>query len=446
MNRHVPRRSAVWFSCVSLAVIVAAIPALAAPKGSGTGDGRRKKPTTTTKAPPPSTTPAPTTTVAPPTTVAPTTTTTTAPPAVPSAGSAYAPPAAIASDCSVDVTAALTGWIASVPNGSATAPSILSFPAARCYRIDDKVVITDRRNLRFDGNGSTFKAVTPGHSDRKQWQVYGGTNIAFADMTVEGVNYDAVDGAYNPQTEWQHLFNFWGTQGAVVEDVVGRWAFGDFVAFEADYRQPVEVMPPVRNAVVRNSTFVGAGRMGVSTNYVDGMVIENNSFDRVMWSVIDLEVEYHTWSVTNVTISNNTIGDHRHSFVANHGADRPVDNVHVVGNVMTKLPGSNQPSIHIIGATVPRVGWVIEGNTFRSYGWILHARGVRDVIVRNNIAHTGQNDAVAVEAIDTDNGVVTGNDFSGYTTVLLRDAASNSWSACGNRLTPTGPYAHPAPC
>lgn len=355
-------------------------------------------------------------------------------------------PASIAGDCSADVTDPLNAWIAGVPDGEAGAPTVLAFAAGGCYRIEQKLVVTDRKHLRFDGRGATFKATTPGDGDRKQWQVYGGVDIAFADMTVEGVNHDVVDGAYNTATEWQHLFSFWGTQGVLVERVTGRWAYGDFVGLDADYRKPVAEMTPVRDAVIRDSTFVGAGRMGISTNYAENLTIERNSFDRVMWSVVDLEVEYSAWSIRNVRVADNTIGELRHSFVANAGWNTPTDNVTITGNTMLRLPTTNQPNVHIAGGTIARSHWLIEHNVFRSLTWAVHARGVRDLVVRDNVAHSAQDEAVAVEVFSSHDGTVTGNDFAGYPTVFRQDTASTGWTVCGNRTSTSSGFVEPRPC
>ena len=62
------------------------------------------------------------------------------------------PPAAIADNCSHDVTAALLKWIRSVPNGF---DPLISRHG--CYQVDGSLQISNRSNLTFEGNGSTFR-------------------------------------------------------------------------------------------------------------------------------------------------------------------------------------------------------------------------------------------------------------------------------------------------
>src|SRR5215203_3956987 len=71
-------------------------------------------------------------------------------------------PATLASNCSVDVTAALLKWIGSIPDNS-----ILTFGAAKCYRIDGTVELSNRSGLILQGNGSTFKSGNPMVSGNK---------------------------------------------------------------------------------------------------------------------------------------------------------------------------------------------------------------------------------------------------------------------------------------
>jgi hypothetical protein len=59
--------------------------------------------------------------------------------------------ASIPNDCSVDVTAHVNALIAATPDGST-----LTLDRG-CYLTNDTVVIRDKRNFVFDGDGATFK-------------------------------------------------------------------------------------------------------------------------------------------------------------------------------------------------------------------------------------------------------------------------------------------------
>ena len=92
-------------------------------------------------------------------------------------------PSTIPSDCSTDVTKALTKWIESVSDGST-----LEFAKNGCYRLDGSLMVTDRSGLTFDGNGATLKAVTEGNRDRVHVFFIGDKNLTVRDLTVRGVN------------------------------------------------------------------------------------------------------------------------------------------------------------------------------------------------------------------------------------------------------------------
>src|SRR5215203_5657903 len=111
----------------------------------------RHRPAARTTAPAPAATttaPAPAATTTAPAPAA----TTTAPATTQQPVPSHLVPATLASNCSVDVTAALLKWIGSIPDNS-----ILTFGAAKCYRIDGTVELSNRSGLILQGNGSTFK-------------------------------------------------------------------------------------------------------------------------------------------------------------------------------------------------------------------------------------------------------------------------------------------------
>lgn len=195
-------------------------------------------------------------------------------------------PASIAADCSRDVTSELNAWIRSVPDGST-----LTFGAGACYRIDKTLDVVDRSGLTFDGNSSTFKATTQGDSGRAQWHAEGGGNLTFKAMTVQGVN---TKGEWNSAYEWQHNFSIAGVQGMVLDSVTAKYSHGDWVAVNPDRRNegtdPGRAIPG-RNVRITNSSFINAGRQGISCTHCDGLTIEGNYLNGTGQSMFDLEVE-----------------------------------------------------------------------------------------------------------------------------------------------------------
>ena len=94
----------------------------------------------------------------------------------------YSVPASVASDCSGDVTPALSKWISSVPDNST-----LMLGKGACYQVDGSLAITNRRNLMLEGNGATLRATTKGH-ERTHFGIDNSENIIVRNLIVKGAN------------------------------------------------------------------------------------------------------------------------------------------------------------------------------------------------------------------------------------------------------------------
>ena len=62
----------------------------------------------------------------------------------------------------------------------------------------------------IDGQGSEFRALTPGGSHRASWRLVNGGNLTVRNMAVRGSN---PQGSYDPAVEWQHGYSVEGVQG-----------------------------------------------------------------------------------------------------------------------------------------------------------------------------------------------------------------------------------------
>ena len=112
-------------------------------------------------------------------------------------------------------------WLATVPDGST-----VQFGAGRCYGQDGTITLTDRKGLVIDGQGSEFRALTPGGSHRANWRFVGGSDLTVRNMAVRGSN---PDGLYDPAIEWQHGYSVEGVQGMTLSNVKARETWGDGV-------------------------------------------------------------------------------------------------------------------------------------------------------------------------------------------------------------------------
>jgi len=126
----------------------------------------------------------------------------------------YKVPKNIKGDCSVPVESQVMAWLASVPDGST-----VQFGAGRCYGQDGTITLTDRNGLVIDGQGSEFRALTPGGSHRANWRFVRGRDLTVRNIAVRGSN---PQGAYDPAIEWQHGYSVEGVQGMTLSNVKAR--------------------------------------------------------------------------------------------------------------------------------------------------------------------------------------------------------------------------------
>jgi hypothetical protein len=345
----------------------------------------------------------------------------------------YPVPRGTVSDCSADVTQGLHAWIASVPDGST-----LEFGKDACYRIDGGMIITDRNDLTFEGNGSTFRVFTEGHGQRANWTIRGGSNIVFRDMIARGANgyAGAVPEAYVKKLEWQHGYRLRGVQGAVLDNVQAYDVYGDFVNLSHDDRVAFPG-PPNRDVIVRNSHFERNGRYGISVTNAEGFIFEDNYVGDVRWSGFNIELNGHVEYGRNIHVERNRFGRLYHSMFVAQGAgfDGHVGNVTIRGNVMEVplqfclRPISIRAPTRSDGTNLYWRGWVIEGNVLRpnrgSPG--IEITRLRDVVVRSNMVDVGTvggcniNSRVGIDVYDSHVGTVEDNSITGPGRVLYSD-------------------------
>lgn len=337
------------------------------------------------------------------------------------------PPDTVPSDCSQDVTNQLQTWIDGQPDGAT-----LDF-TGDCYRIDGTLRLDDRSDLTLQGG--TFRAVSEGDASRKQWELYRSTRITFTDMTVEGVNHDGLSFRADPQhpdREGQHNFAVRnGNSHIVLDGVTARHAWGDCFMFGAHGADA----PAISDIVVRNSTCESNGRMGLAVNYGQRFTIDSNHFNDIAWSIIDMEVEGDGWHVTDVTISNNTFGQHTHSAITGPVPHHPVTDVLIVGNTMLRQPQYCHSPVHSRGGPDKNARrWTVRGNTFITRHEAVDLVDGRDHLVEDNDLHVGTADCSAdTYGLDGtgSTGVYRNNVLHGFD---HEGAGLGGWDVSGNEM------------
>lgn len=317
-------------------------------------------------------------------------------------------PLSIVADCSVDVTGELQKWIASVPD-----TSTLVFGKQACYNVDAGLVVTDRRALTIDGNGSTFRVVSKGSSNRSNWTIRGGSDITLRNMTARGANPQAgiTPTAYDGTVEWQHAYRFEGTQTGTLDNVQGYDVYGDFVEVQPDWTRVAFPGPPARNITVRNSHFERNGRQGVGLTHVDGFVLQDSYFGDINMTGIDIEPGDPRAMAKNIRLEHNTFGRVRHAILAAYGAD--AGNVSFLRNVMADRAVTCVPAVYI-GAPAGAFwsGFTFEDNTLSTVGAALDLTRLKGVTIRNNTISAASacgNRFAAILVTDSHGGQVSDN-------------------------------------
>ncbi|MFI5240119.1 MAG: dockerin type I domain-containing protein [Candidatus Saccharimonadia bacterium] len=376
--------------------------------------------------------------------------------------STYAVPSNIPADCSVEVSAQLNAWIASVPDGTANAQTMIEFPANACYWVDNAVALgqivvnqsnapqNGRHYLYIEGNNATLKAknLAPVNTKRDELAIISGSNITVHNLNATGVNTVA---SYTPQYEHDANFSITGSHYVTLDDVHGSDAYGDCVdTGPAEFVWPDSEM--VQNFTLKNSSCNTTGRMGIDCTGCNGFTVDHNSFDNIGYHAFDLEVEDATWQAHNVYFTNNTIGYVYLSAVSDAGQSYDQQNINITGNNETSKAVTCYQPVYIDwgGTTENRPGpYVITGNHFNTASdvvWINHAN---NVTVQNNTTtywnggcgHSG------VEASSSVGGNVSNNDFTGEDTSYTNlDGLASGYTVCDNKLTPGGAFDQPAVC
>ena len=343
---------------------------------------------------------------------------------------AYRVPRRIPSDGSEDVTAELLRYIRTVPNGSR-----IVFAKDGLYRINETLLIRDRRRLVFVGRGATFRAYTRGYRERSQFSFVKGSDVVIRDLTVKGANPNAgtSDDAYVPNLSGQHAFRFAGVQGAVLDDVQAYDLYGDFVYFGGWLTQQGRIIPS-RNVTVQRSRFERNGRQGIAPIACEDVLIADNEIADVRRSTIDLEPNSDERGCERVSIIGNTFGASRLAWIASGGLGSKISDVYVADNVMREGSGFRL----VLVTTNQNVSGMKGPFMFENNSLVVTAAGafefhrVHDITIRNNEVSGFSADMAAVTLFDSHTVGVYDNTFTGAAQILVADSASTEYEERGN--------------
>ena len=336
----------------------------------------------------------------------------------PAGASTYRVPTTIDRSGTNDVSAALTSFIRSVPDGNT-----ITFPAGSRYRIESIVLVSNRNNLVIDGTGAEFFATTNGSAyppvgpndvkahwprHRDQWLVVGGSNVTLRNLTVRGANPNAgtATNAYVLSLEGQAGVEFYATKKGTLQNCSISYTYGDFVYIGHN----------ATDTTVHGCTLTRSGRQGISVSDATGVSITRNNVSQVRCSSIDLETDSTAWSVENVAIFANTFGVSRLVPIAAAAAS-DVSHIGIGYNDFVGQPFAIQetPPTNL---TPRRHDWSLVGNRsdtiFGSPNAAFWLTNTDHVVIQNNTQPLMKGRTptqVAINTAGSTNVVVSGNSF-----------------------------------
>ena len=203
-----------------------------------------------------------------------------------------------------DVSGALQTFV----NNSANS-SVICLVAGGTYRVDNKISISRRSNLTFDGRGAAL--VSPVARNTSFIYVNEGSGIVIRNVIIEGANQGAgTQNALNKSLQHGHAVALEATRSVLIEGTTVRRIFGDFV-----YVGTNSSLVWSDGVTIRNNDFALNGRMGIAIVAGRNVVIAGNSFDKVGMYTLDIEPNRYSPPTggDNIEFSGNWVGTGSHT-------------------------------------------------------------------------------------------------------------------------------------
>jgi outer membrane biosynthesis protein TonB len=226
-----------------------------------------------------------------------TTTTTTAPPP---------PLSSIAADCSSDVSASLTAYLAALPDGSA-----FTSPTGACYQVDNGIVIS--HSLTIDGG--TFKDMNDTGTGRHQnyrpiIALREADNVTLENLTVEGAN--TTHGFKAPRVG-QAGVKIFSSSHVNITNVTATDTFGDGLEMVADFGRNWSLGGPLgtpdSDITVNGFSSLRSGRVGLTPAEVVDSTFSNIYLYQSATRSIDFESDIKGQGSGN-DVFNNVVASH----------------------------------------------------------------------------------------------------------------------------------------
>jgi len=268
-----------------------------------------------------------------------------------------------------DASAALQRFVDGVPSGSTVV-----FKAGGTYRMDHGLLLGNRHDLVFEGNGATLRANgsggTPGDSVFALF--FGDARITIRNLTLQGNNPDAgTRNAYHGSAESLAGIYLGGATDITISGVTMRDFYGDCLYVGSNTTGAWS-----QHITYRDSTCTGAGRHGVAVIAARDVTIQRVRLDRIGFMVVDIEPDRSSEGATGIMIRDNTIGSYglTNQYVcfivaAYAGSSGAIRDVSLIGNTISGNPSAGYTgravglNVVVDGNVGPRSGFVIRDNT-----------------------------------------------------------------------------------
>jgi hypothetical protein len=312
-------------------------------------------------------------------------------------------PAGIDSSGRTDVSQAMAGFFASVPNGST-----IDIPAGT-YLMSRTLLLQNRTNLVIRAAGATFTTTESNETLRPQLRLLNSRGITITGLTVRGTFAPGL--AQNDARWGQHGIDINSSSGVVLDGISVANVYGDLVYIGQRDGGPVS-----DGVTVRNCNLSRSGRQGFTMTGARNIVLQGCSLSDVMRSSIDMEPGRDAgMSVENVRITGNQVRNGRLYFVAARGHG-PINNIVIENN---NLSGMTMAMTMGDGDGGVRRGWTITGNrsdlaSGNPQGAVLEFDRINGLTVRSNTQplQAGRN-MYLVKARNSCNVSVSANAYPG---------------------------------
>jgi len=219
----------------------------------------------------------------------------------PPEGPTVSPPAALAANCSRDVSAVFQTWLNSLPSGQTVV-----MPGGSCYRLDQGLRLVEPKGLTLYGgtfrNGSTAPGTPATGKGRPVVTVVGGANVTLEAMHISGMN----QGGYHARLAFAGGIELEGTDHATIRGVTISQTFGDGITLAplrgGANRNSGHIVAPTSAVTIRDVTIERVGRQGVTFASVEGADVSDVVVHDPGLDTFDFEADQGDEGARHVTI------------------------------------------------------------------------------------------------------------------------------------------------